>query len=229
MGRRVVFVALVGLVAAAGCAPTFKQLRVQGQTAWREGNYAVARDRFEGAFALCPEHGENLLDMGSLRMVRARDLLEQGSHAAAMREADCAVAYFDRAVEANPGLQAAWEARNDALEFKGRYADALHGAEWAMTFTGPSARAHLFVAQELEERGDIDGALLRYRQAVAIEPNSAKAHAALGQFLVRIGWTKDAIEHLEAAYRLNPLEPGVAQALTDSGVPLPRTTPQIEP
>ena len=57
----------------------------------------------------------------------------------------------------------------------------------------------------------------------------ALAHAAFGKFLHRIGRKNEAILHLEQAYRLDPLQPGVARLLAAEGVPLPRTTPPSKP
>lgn len=212
-----------------GCGPNFGQLRLEGQRALLDENYALAQASFERAYAIWPEDAENLFDLGSVRMVYARELMAEDNRPAAMREVDRAIEYFDRAIESHPGTLSALVARNEALEFKGRYDDALAGAEWAMTFVGPSARAQLFMARELEERSDLDEALLRYRQAVAMEPDNAGTHAALGQFLLRTGKRGPAIAHLKLAYQINPLEPGVAKMLGAQGVALPRTTEPLEP
>lgn len=221
--------AAMGLsVAVMGCGPHFRPLRLEGQRALLEQNYAVARGRFQEAYAIWPEDAENLFDLGSVCMVFAKQWMTQENHPAAMREVDHAIEYFSRAIESHPGMQAALVAKNEALELKGRYEEALRGAEWAMTFVGPSARAQLFLAGELEERGDVDGALLRYRQAVAMEPDSAGAQAAFARFLDRIGKRAMSITHLKRAYTLNPLEPGVAEMLTAQGVALPRTTEPLE-
>ncbi len=230
-GKQVITVStLAGLTLAVGaCGPTFQRLRYEGQQAFRQGNLAVAKDRFEQAHLQRPNDPHNLLDLGEVSMIRARNLMAEHNEAAALREVDRAIAYFDRAVEARPGMQAALDARNEALHYKGLHDKALFSAEWAMTFVGPSARAQMFVARELEERGDMDGALLRYRQAVAMEPENAAAHASFGQFLHRIGRKNEAIMHLEQAYRLDPLQPGVAELLTAEGVPLPRTTEPLRP
>lgn len=216
-------------LATMGCGPDFPQLRLEGQRALLQENYAAARGRFEGAYAIRPEDAENLFDLGSVCIVYARQWAAEQNAPAAMREVDQAVEYFGRAVEAHPGMQAALVARNEALELKGSYDEALREAEWAMAFVGPSARTQLFMADELEERGDVDGALLRYRQAVAMEPDNAGAHAAFGRFLRRIGKQEAALTHLKRAYKINPLEPGVAEMLTDQGVALPRTTEPLQP
>ena len=103
---------------------------------------------------------------------------------------------------------------NTALELKGQFDTALKHAEWAAEYVGPSARQYIFLAKELEERGDVDGALLRYRQAVAMEPGNPKAHVAFATFLLRAKDEPAAIHHLQAAYRLNPLDEWVVDQLT---------------
>ncbi|NOS99292.1 MAG: tetratricopeptide repeat protein [Phycisphaerales bacterium] len=211
------------------CGPTFHQLRVDGQKAMFDDRLAVAKDNFERAAVMWPEDAQNLFDLGAVHMALARKRLNEQNNPAAMRELDRAADYFTRAIEAAPGMYAALVAKNEVLELKGQYDDALSAAEWNMTFIGPTARSQIFLARELEERGDLDAALLRYRQAVAIEPKNPSAHAAIGAFMLRLRNDRAAIEHLLRAYELNPMEKGVADILTEKGVSLPRTTAPLEP
>jgi tetratricopeptide (TPR) repeat protein len=214
---------VVVTLAAAGCQPGYHQLRMEGRFALEEGNYAVARDCFERAEKQWPENAVNLFDLGVIAMRYANERARHGNRAAVLRELDTAVWYFSRAIDSHPGMQAALVAKNEALEQKGLFEEALDEARWAMNFVGPSAKSQIFMAREMEERGDWDAALLRYRQGVAIEPENAEAHAALAKFLMRRGKTRQALDHYESAYRLDPREPSYARALTDHGLALPRT------
>ncbi len=143
----------------------------------------------------------------------AKEKFRQMNHPAAMRELDDAITYFSRAIDAHPGHQASIEGKNRALELKGQFDEALEQAEWAAEFVGPSARQQIFLAEELEERGDLDGALLRYRQAVAMEPGNPGAHVAFAKFLMRRNNETAAIQHLQVAYRLNPRDKWVVDQL----------------
>jgi Tfp pilus assembly protein PilF len=112
-------------------------------------------------------------------------------------------------------MQPALWGKNMALELKQQFEAALDVAQWAAEFVGPSARQQIFLAREMEERNDLDAALLRYRRAVSMEPRSAYAHAVLARFYVRVGKNNRAIYHLRTAYRLDPSEPGVRALLQE--------------
>jgi tetratricopeptide (TPR) repeat protein len=218
-------------VSASGCstAPTFQELRVAGQQQVVNRNMGVARRLFEQAHELYPEDAYNLHDLGVCSTLMAREQFLQRNYPAAMREVDKGVEYYSRSINAHPGFQAALLGKNLALELKGQFDEALKSAEWAGEFVGPSARQQIFLAKELEERGDMDNALLRYRQAVAMEEKSADAQAELGRFLHRQKRDEEALPHLQAAYRLNPAQPGVERMLQELGVPLSHATPPPAP
>ncbi len=209
----VVGVTLALAVPLTGCGPNYLELRRQGQSAMLGGRYGPALYFFEEAEALYPRIVDNLRDLGACSVMLAREKFKQMNHAAAMRELDAAVAYYTQALEVRPDHQACIEGLNVALELKGKFDEALERAEWTATFVGPSARQYIFLAGELDERGDVDGALLRYRQAVAVEPQNATGHVAFAKFLLRHGNETAAIHHLQVAYRVNPLDEWVMDQL----------------
>ncbi len=172
-----------------------------------QGDYRGARALFWRAHELVPEDPPNLHDLGDCCMYFAREQFAQRNPSAALRELDQAIAYYQRAVDAAPGFQAALLGKNNALELKGRYEEAVRLAEWAVEFVGPSARQQMFLAEEMEERGDQDAALLRLRQAVAMEPNNPAAHEALGELYLRLERRDLARAHLRRANALDPRRP----------------------
>lgn len=204
-------------VLLTGCGPSYRHLRLQGQEAMIGGRYGPARVFFVKADERSPRRIANLYDLGTCSIMLARERFEQKNHAAAMREVDEAIGYFTQALDVNPGHQPSIEGLNTALELKGQFDEALAKAEWAARFVGPSAKHYVFLASELEERGDLDGALLRYRQAVSIEPTNVDAHIAFAKFLLRNNNEPAAIHHLQAAYRLNPLDQWVLDELAARG------------
>lgn len=210
---RMLLPALTVSLMAAGCAPQYHVLRRQGQSAMAAGAFGPARYFFQQAHELSPRRIDNLHDLGVCSVMLAREKLHQMNRPAALRELDSAVAFFSRVLHLHPGHIAALEGKTTALELKGRFDDALKEAEWAAKFVGPAAKHYVFLAKELEERGDVDGALLRFRQAVAIEPENSTAHVAFARFLFRHNNETSAVRHLQAAYRLNPTDAWVTDQL----------------
>lgn len=206
------------LTMLTGCGPDYRQLRIEGHTAVLNGSYGAGRHFFRQAELKRPrKDADNLHDMGVCSVMLAKQRFEERNYAAAMREVDDAIAYYTAAIDTDPGHQASIEGKNISLELKGQFDEALKQAEWAAEFVGPSAKQHIWLAREHEERGDLEGALLRYRQAVAMEPKNASAHIALADFLLRMDNRDAAVHHLEIANRLDPSNQWVRDKLIASG------------
>ena len=196
-----------------GCGPSYKDDWNYAQQALAVGQFSVARHFLEECNFRRPRRVEVLHDLGVCCLTIAREKTRQSNHAAARRELDRAIGYFSNAIDENPGHTGSLHGLNTALEMKGQFDKALDKAEWAAKFVGPAARHYIFLARELEERGDQDGALLRYRQAVAMEPDSAEAHTAFAKFLLRVPNESAAVKHLLVAYHYNPHDAWVAKEL----------------
>lgn len=186
------------------------------------GDVGPAKYFFVEAEKRNPRDVGNLHDLGVCCVLLARQRFAQMNHAAAFDQLDRAIGYYRAALDAAPGNQACREGLNTALELKGQFDQALKEAQWAAKFIGPSAKQYIYLAKELEKRGDIDGALLRYRQAVAMEPKNPKAHIAIADFLLRHDNEVAALHHLQAAYKLDPTNKWVAEQLATRGA-----TPQL--
>jgi tetratricopeptide (TPR) repeat protein len=67
-----------------------------------------------------------------------------------------------------------------------------------------SAVAHLNVGKALFARNDLDGALERYRAALALAPGDADNYYALGVVLGRQGRAEEALRHYQRALQIAP-------------------------
>lgn len=198
---------------ALGCGPSYYQLRREGQSAMQQSHFALARTYFEHADQKQANRVDNVFDMAECSVALARRQFEDGHPAAALREIDRAVGYYDRVVHAQPGHRAGMKGMNTTLELRGAYEAALSQTRWSADNVGPSAEQQVWLAQEYEERGDHDAALRVFRQAVAMEPRNVAAHVAFADFLARRGNDPAAVAHYQTAYRLDPSNRQVADYL----------------
>jgi tetratricopeptide (TPR) repeat protein len=66
--------------------------------------------------------------------------------------------------------------------------------------------AHYNLGIARNDRGDTDGAIAHYRQAVELRPSYGEAHYNLGRLLVQKGRLDEAIAHYEKALEINPAD-----------------------
>ena len=208
---------LASVLPTVGCGPSFEELRLWGQQAVARQDFGVAYNIFEEAYTKIPEHPENLHDLGVCATMVARNRFDIVNPTAGMREADRAINYYSRAINAYPGFRSAVVGKTRAQELKGQFEEALRTAHWGSKFTGPSADQQIFLAEEYERRGDMDAALLRLRQGVAMEPDNPAAHKALGLFYKRLGDPSAAAAALRESLRLDPNQPDVVSVLQTLG------------
>ncbi|MBI3783739.1 MAG: tetratricopeptide repeat protein [Deltaproteobacteria bacterium] len=71
-----------------------------------------------------------------------------------------------------------------------------------------AAAAHNDSGSGLAQKGDLDGAIREYRQALSLNPNDAMAHSNLGTALSLKGDVDGAILELRQALRLKPNDSG---------------------
>ncbi len=225
-GASITFAAIIAIL-VGGCGPSYRELRNEGLEAMAQKSYGKASVLLLQAEDKHPREVRNLHDLGACCVAIAREKIEKRQYAAAMRELDRAIEFYSRAIDVHPGHQASLEGKNVALELKGQFDKALRHTEWAAKFVGPSARQFLFLARELEERGDDDGAFLRYRQAVSVEPENAMAHRAFAEYLLRHDREEMAVLHMQIAYRLDPANEWVIEQLTARGA-LPTLADETE-
>lgn len=229
-GRIIGGIILCMTVTLCGCRPTpFEIERTEGNRLLQEGRYPAARNHFLTAHDMVPESADNLCDLGRCHLEIARGYLQRDDRRSAIREVDEAVDYFRRAVQSYPGYENALTGLNQAQEMRGEFSEALETTKWASQVVGPSARHQLLLANEYEQRGDADNALLAYKQAVAMEPGNPRPHYELGLFYAKLNRRQEAIEHLDQAYRLDPTQTIVADELKRLGAKVPEMASPDDP
>src|SRR5574341_616109 len=66
------------------------------------------------------------------------------------------------------------------------------------------AQSHVVVGEMLRARGDLEGAIAEYREAIQISPTTANAYYRLGRAFHTQGRLDEAIQHYQEALRHDP-------------------------
>jgi tetratricopeptide (TPR) repeat protein len=204
----------VGLMVAAGCTPDVKDIREAGIQQYQQQRYLDSMATFRYALELAPNDALSNYYMGlNYRLIAARKFKE-GDVSGANKELDTAIIYFTQAVTSVPNFVEAIAAKNEALEARGKYAEALNLAEkLAQRIPGDQVMHFIYLGNQYRDQGDYDNALRAYKIALTKNPDSASAYAGLGRLYQIVGDKAKAIEAYSRAYELNRNEPGVAAAL----------------
>jgi len=208
--------AVVGSM-VAGCGPSAKELHEAAVIEYQAHQIIKAKGLFEEALAKKPEQYRSSFYLGLCHKAVARGKFAEDDYGAAMRELDQAAFWFGQAIESYPGYIDAIRQKAEVLKMKGEYHKAMQLADWARVNTGNERGQLILLARQLADAGDYDGALVRLRQAVALDPHDSRARAELGRFLLQSGKMREGTEELQQAYRINPNEPGVLPALAELG------------
>lgn len=210
----------LAILSAGGCGtpkPSFDEAMTAGLVEFNAGSYAEAMGPFKTAKELDRERPEPSYYIGRCYLEMADRHFKNDNLPAALRCCDSAIAAFDAAIGAFPGYSDAVQAKADALRMRGKHEAALQIATWAAAQSGPQAKMLILRGREEARAGDVDQALLSFKQAATVEPDNAAAQAELGLFYMRLGNDADAIRSLRRAYELDPGAPGVVAALTRLG------------
>lgn len=208
-------VATVTLGAAGvACTPDVTHLRREGMEQFRNRQYLESMATLRHALELAPNDAPANYYMGlNYRALAARRFREDDV-ASAYRQLDTAILYFTQAIKSWPSYLEAIASKNESLEARGKYAEALALAERvAENNRGEAAEHFIYLGNEYRERGDHDSALRAYKIALASDPQSSRAYAAMAKLYQRIGDLALAEDAYRRAYELNPAEPGVAEQL----------------
>lgn len=130
---------------------------------------------------------------------------------------DQAIAYFDRAIQADPGYADAWsgiatgyailrdydaDAQPDA-----HWSDALGAARKAVMLDPESSRGHMVLGQLYEEHWDWSRARHEFELALELDPSDATAHQWYAIYFWFTGDMQSALKQMRIARELDPLSP----------------------
>jgi Flp pilus assembly protein TadD len=210
----------------------FTQFLGQGSQALQQGDNVAAEQAFREALALDPKSVPvlNNLAISLARQQRETEAISLYERALSLKPGDSVtrrnlgVAYF-RARQYGPALPLLESSAREApsfqlLELAGLDAFALDRYDVASHYLEAAHRAQ---PNDLETLDMLGKAYLRsknypgirdvFRQIIAIDPNSAAAHAMMAMAYDKLYREEDAIREFEAARAVDPTYPGIHTGL----------------
>lgn len=196
--RALMFVCSAFALFSTGCN-SGRVLNQAGKAYYDQGNYAMASQEFQRAVAANPYNADYIANLAASKM-------RQGDQMSAEQA-------WRHALQINPSHQPSYHGLARMLVENNRHQDAqaLLGT-W--TASQPySAESHLEMAWLHRETGNEAGAAQELQQALQINPNHAKAQAALGQYYQDTGRTAEAMTMYQHSLRNNWYQPEVQSRL----------------
>ena len=139
---------------------------------------------------------------------RALAWLNAGIAAYALGRYELAVGAHSEAIDADPGLAAAFENRALAQEKRGRLEEALADYASAISLDPKNADAYLGRGNLMLGQGKAERALADFTRAAELAPDLAPAHYNRGVALMRLGRHAEAEAAFSRVIGLNPRDAG---------------------
>jgi tetratricopeptide (TPR) repeat protein len=152
-------------------------------------------DSFSAAITRKQDYSEAHFMMGTI--LRQQKKLEEAIH-----ELRQAIHYQPNSAEAYLSLAQSLRERADTTGADAALAEAERINK--KKADAQAAQFALSVGQERLRKNDLQGAIEKFRQAIRLAPELARAHLQLALALEKLGDTQDARKHFEEARRLAP-------------------------
>jgi tetratricopeptide (TPR) repeat protein len=193
-------------LAACGCQLSSNAQNVDGVRQFQQGQYQAALDRFQRVIAADPNNSDahynlaaTLHDWG--RRTENQDLLGQ------------AEGMYHRCLDLSPDHVDCYRALSVLLVDTRRKDKAFTLLERWAERSPQLSDPKIELARLHEEFGDEAVAKQYLARALDVDPNSARAWAAMGNLREREGRLAQALTNYQNANRLNRNQPGVAQKI----------------
>ncbi len=166
------------------------------------GDPTSAEPEFERAVELDPRHAQAQVNLGAA-------LLQQGKGAAAAPHLDEGIRLFGRKPDAAYPLYLRAKIYTDDSDIQKAASELKQAVELRPDF----AEAWSDLGDARKSQGDDAGALSDFRRAVSLSPDDPIAQYRLGSQLLDTGAAHEAVDHLDAAVRLDPKNQSALNAL----------------
>jgi tetratricopeptide (TPR) repeat protein len=191
------------LVAATGCGLNAQAQNASGVRMYQQGFYPGAQQRFQQAIQNDPTNADGYYNM-------AATFHKIGLQTQAQTDLEQAESYYNLCLDYNPNHRDCYRALAVLLSEQGRSDEAFRLMEgWALR--NPSiADPKIELARLFEEYGKKDAAQEHLLEALTVEPNNARALAALGKLREQTGQPEQALAVYQRSLMNNRFQPEVA-------------------
>lgn len=164
-------------------------LFLRGRTYADLGNLAGADSAYERVIALRPDYPGVWHN--------------RGNSAFRQQQYSRAISYYQRELKANPAPRP-WRGIGRSYVEVGVVDSARYAFEQALALDSTYAPAHFNLALLYEDEGDLEMALSYARQALALNPQDLDFRYLVGSYLLKLGRSDEAIEHLLSVAEAKP-------------------------
>ncbi len=211
-----------------GCNQMNSQaLNAEGVRLYQLGNYQQAADQFQRAIASDPRSATSYYNL-------AAALHKSGKLAGSQQDLAQAERLYNQCLEYDPNHAECYRGLAVLLSETGRNDAAFRLLEGWATRSPQLADPRIELARLLEESNNLDQASSRLVEALAIDPNNARALTALGRLREMNGDRAQALANYQRSLSVNRFQPEIAArvaALQAAGIGAPAsplTTPPAD-
>ncbi|MAT15332.1 MAG: hypothetical protein CMJ46_08695 [Planctomyces sp.] len=178
----------------------------EGATAYKQGNYTLARNAFQRAAIDDPSNTNYQYNL-------AMAMKKQGDLQAAEQQ-------LRQALNKRPDHQPSNHGLAELLNDQGRSAEALQLMEQWVAVEPHLPQAHVELAWQKRAMGDTAGAEMALQQALRLQPNNPVAQAQLGQLYHQTGRSAQAVAMYQNSLQNNWNQPEVHSRLASLQGPM---------
>ncbi len=203
-----------------GCQFAAPAQNAEGVKMFQQAYYQGALQRFGQAIASDPHNADGYYNMAATYHQMAR----QHSQPVDWQQAE---AYYGQCLQRNLNHDDCHRGLAVLLTERGRQQDAFRLLEAWATRSPASAAPRIELARLHDEAGNAQVAKERLVEAVQLEPNNARALAALGKVREQLGDASQALANYERSLAVNQFQPQLAARVVSlrSAMTAPATTP----
>ena len=204
---RLLTINILSTALLAGCNFASRGMNSDGVRLYQQGNGQAAASRFMQAIAHDPTRPDGYYNL-------AATLHQSGRLHNRHEDLDQAENYYNQCLDRDPDHVDCYRGLAVLLADTDRSDAALRLIEGWSTRSPFSPNPKIEMARLLEELGETDKAKARLEEALSIEPDNARALAALGRLREQSGQHAQALANYDRSLQSNQFQPHVASRAT---------------